>query len=68
MVKPNSSGDYYVPVTIPKGLIGTSAKEFIAASSDYYVTFRVYYSGTTLYVNWAGQNNNGTITNVYGLI
>lgn len=68
LVRPNGSDTYYVPATIPLNIIGTSEATFIAASSDYYVTFTVYRSGTTLYVKWKGQNNSGTITRVYGLI
>ncbi len=56
-----------VSITIPKGIISTSAVTYQIADESNYYAFNVSYSGTTLTVAYKSRSSSGQIVRIYGV-
>lgn len=54
-------------LTLPKGIITTSAVTYQLADEANYVSFDVKYSGTTTTLTWKASSSSGQITRVFGI-
>jgi len=54
-------------LTLPKGIITTSAVTYQLADEANYVSFDVKYSGTTTTLTWKASSSTGQITRVFGI-
>ena len=64
--RPKSSSAF-LSVTLPKGIITTSAVTYQLADESNYVTFKISYSGTTTTLTWNSSSSSGQITRVFGI-
>lgn len=64
--RPKSSSAL-LSVTLPKGVITTSAVTYQLADETNYVTFKISYSGTTTTLTWNSGSSSGQITRVFGI-
>ena len=64
--RPKSSSAL-LSVTLPKGVITTSAVTYQLADESNYVTFKISYSSTTTTLTWNSSSSSGQITRVFGI-
>lgn len=64
--RPKSSSAL-LSVTLPKGIITTSAVTYQLADESNYVTFKISYSSTTTTLTWNSSSSSGQITRVFGI-
>lgn len=54
-------------ITLPAGVITTSAVQYQFADETNYYSFNLYYSGTTLTVQYRNRSSSGQILAIYGV-
>ena len=64
--QPSSSGSL-TPIVVPKIALTTGAIAYQFTDESYYYSFTLYYSGSTVYLNYKGRNSSGQILAVYGI-
>ena len=62
------SGGSYSSMTIPRTALSTTEYQYELADNAGYRSFKIKYSGNDVIVTGVGSLNNGSITNIYGLV
>ena len=64
--QPWTSGSL-TPIVVPKIALTTGTIAYQFTDESYYYSFTLYYSGSTVYLNYRSRNSSGQILAVYGV-
>ena len=62
-----AGGSSYTTVIIPANDLRTSQANYLISDEAAYVTFGIWYSGSTGYLKFTGKNGSGSLAHVWGI-